>query len=58
MSDQTVMRAEYVDYGVRIPRGDVTVVLLDAVPVPADMKRALDRIGELFGAPAGTEREP
>jgi len=38
-----------VDFGVRIPRGDVEVVLLDAVPVSADVKRALDQIGELFG---------
>lgn len=56
MTEQTV-RAVYVDYGVRIPRGDAQVVLLDAVPVPADMKHALDRISELFGTPT-TEREP
>lgn len=38
----------YVDHGVRIPRGDVQVVLLDAVPVPDEIAYALNRIGELF----------
>lgn len=56
MTDQTV-RAVYVDHGVRIPRGDVHVVLLDAIPVPAELADALNRIGELFSTPS-TEREP
>lgn len=47
----------YVDHGIRIPRGDVQVVLLDAVPVPDHIKYALDAIGALFDAPR-TDREP
>lgn len=39
----------YVDHGIRIPRGDVHIVLLDAAPVPDHIKYALDAIGNLFG---------
>ena len=40
-----------VDFGVRIPRGDVEVVLLDAEPVPDHIAYALNAIGELFRPP-------
>jgi hypothetical protein len=58
MTDQITARAVPVDYGIRIPRDGVTVVVLDAKPVPADVAAALDHIATLFGAPARTEREP
>lgn len=40
-----------VDFGVRIPRGDIEVVLLDAEPVPDHIAYALNAIGELFRPP-------
>ncbi|HEY0936973.1 MAG TPA: hypothetical protein VGD91_24965 [Trebonia sp.] len=47
-----------VDFGIRIPRDDVQVVLLDAEPVPDHIAHALNAIGGLLGTPKRTEPKP
>ena len=42
--------------GVVLARDDGVVVVLDAVPIPADMQQQLNAICDLLGAPKRPER--
>lgn len=41
--------------GVVLARDDGLIVVLDAVPIPADMQQQLDAICDLLGVPARRE---